>query len=105
MEPSTLSFSVQPRKERRGERRRVGFSIKREISLGVLMQILIFLISGVYFVAGVEGRMEHLIESQARVEESVQEVRVRLDRIEKYLSSKDLKYWQAVKSLEEETRK
>jgi hypothetical protein len=85
--------------------RKAGFAIKREISLGVLLQLISFLISGIYFVARFEGRTEFLIENQARMAVAIEEIRVREERIEKYLSSKDAKYWQSVRDLEEEKRK
>jgi hypothetical protein len=85
--------------------KKVGFTIKREISLGVLLQLLTFLVSGVYFVARFEGRMEFLIDNQAHISAALEEVRAREERIEKYLSTKDVRYWQTVKTLEEENRK
>jgi hypothetical protein len=80
-------------------------TIKREISLGLLLQLLGFLISGAYFAARFEGRMDAVLENEGRIAATVDEIRAREERIEKYLSTRDPHYWQTVKTLEEEKRK
>jgi hypothetical protein len=74
------------------------FAIEWKISLGAILQIAGLLVSGIYYVARVEGNM-----TQTR--STLEEMRSRQERIEKYLSSKDPNYWRVVGDLRTEEQK
>jgi hypothetical protein len=69
-----------------------------KLSLGTILQIVMLLISGIYYVARVE-------RNQAEMHNTLEEVRSRQERLEKYISSKDSHYWQAVGDLRTEEQK
>src|SRR5262249_16275167 len=82
---STLNgglFSAMPRKS--------GFTINREISLGTIIHILALLLSTLWFADRFALRQEQLVKELRANSE-------KLERIEKYLSSKDPRYWQRVR--------
>jgi hypothetical protein len=80
------------------------FSIKKEISLGTLVQVIGFLVSGVYYVARFEARADQAEQAQKEVRLIVEEIRAHEERVEKYLSSKDSHYWETVTRLQEEKK-
>ncbi len=73
-------------------------AVEWKISIGAILQILGLLVSGIYYVARVETNM-----TQTRT--TLEEIRSRQVRIEKYLSSKDPHYWQSVGDLSTEEQK
>ncbi len=71
------------------------FAVEWKISLGAILQILGLVVSGIYYVANVE-------HNQAETRRTLEEDHSRLERLEKYISSKDPHYWQAVGDLRTE---
>jgi hypothetical protein len=84
--------------------KKVGFTIKREMSLGTLIQILLLLVSGIFYVARVEVRTNEVLAEQQKILSGIELVSAHLDRIEKYLSSRDAHYWQTIKQFEDAAR-
>jgi hypothetical protein len=70
------------------------FLIKREITIGTIVQLGGLLLSGLWFAQ----------RTSLKQEETLNELRIvhaRVDRIEKYLSSKDSQYWEIIRRLDE----
>jgi hypothetical protein len=74
-------------------------TFKKEISWGAIVQIATFIISGVVF-------WDRVATQQKEIIDGMREDRQRIERIEKYLSSKDSHYWELIQkmSFEEERR-
>lgn len=78
--------------------------MRRRLSPGVLLQILLLLVSAIFYVARTEMVTREILRNQNEMMSKLEEVRVRSDHIEKYLSSRDPHYWQSIKELENSAR-
>ena len=79
-----------------------GFRITREISLGMILQLAAFTVSGIFYVARVENRVDELLREQKEMHQEIREITRNVGRVEKYLSSKDPEFWQKIRAFEEE---
>lgn len=75
--------------------KRSSWTVRREISIGTLLQILAILISSLFYVARFEWRVDQLLEENKQMREELLRSSERAERIERYLSSKDPRYWQS----------
>lgn len=98
MEPSTLKSSrdFPPAIGVFSRPSRPRFTIKREIGLGTLLQIGAMLLSAVWFADRFEWKQEAMLQEIAHQQAQLDRIEARTERIEKYLSSKDSRYWQTV---------
>ena len=81
------------------------FSVEWKISIGTILQILGLLASGIYYVADQHDRAARVESNMIETRTTLEEIRARQVRIEKYLSSKDAHYWQSVGDLRTEEQK
>jgi len=91
--PSTLSV---PRPAIASSR----WTIKREIGIGTLLQIAGMLLSAVWFADRFSWKQEQMLDEIRASRSATQRLEEKVDRIEKYLSSKDSRYWQTVAELQ-----
>jgi len=76
------------------------WTIKREIGIGTVLQIAALLLSSLWFADRFQMKQEMMIEEIQSQREAIQRIETKLNRVEKYLSSKDSRYWQTVAELE-----
>lgn len=72
----------------------MGLTIKREISIGTLLQLGGLLLSALWFAQRTTIKQDETL-AELRV------VHARVDRMEKYLSSKDPAYWEIIRRIDE----
>ena len=101
MEPSTLKSARDfPPAIGVFSRPRPSFTIKREIGVGTLLQIAAMLLSAIWFADRFTLKQEAMAEEIHTQSARIERIEGKLDRIEKYLSSKDSRYWQTVAELQ-----
>lgn len=70
-----------------------GWHLKKEIALGNIITLIVVIISGLWWVAGIEKRLslvEHrTVEQEKRIERDVADIKQMLTRIEDRINSRE----------------